>query len=83
VRVAAQPDRPKLLSPKFAEMFEPAAYAELRRDKFRMHFQYLMASPRPVRFEYFAITAGAEMLASRFAADGSVTDYRGLRPFGG
>ena len=33
-------DRPKLLSPKFANMFAPVTYATLRKEKFRVHFQY-------------------------------------------
>lgn len=81
VHVAAKPDRPKLLSPKFAELFEPAAYAQLRRDKFRMHFQYLMASPSSERFDYFSISAGARVLHARFSEERGVQDYAALRPF--
>lgn len=76
------PDRPKLLSPRFAEMFDAAAYQALRRDKFRLHFQYLAAAPRAVDYDYFRITAGAQTLAQRFAASASVTDFDRLRPFG-
>jgi hypothetical protein len=75
------PDRPKLLSPRFAEMFEPEAYQALRRDKFRLHFQYLAAAPRPVAYDYFRITAGARTLADRFSAQPSVMDFDRLRPF--
>jgi hypothetical protein len=73
--------RPKLLSPRFAEMFDPEGYRALRRDKFRMHFQYLMASARLVAYDYFRITAGAKTLAERFAQLPSVTDFDRLRPF--
>lgn len=73
--------RPKLLSPRFAEMFDPDDYAALRRDRFRCHFQYLMASKRAVPFDYFAITAGAQTLAARFRASPGVTDYKDLRFF--
>lgn len=76
------PDRPKLLSPRFAEMFDTAAYQALRRDKFKLHFQYLCASQRPVEYDYFRITAGAQALAQRFAGSASVTDFDRLRPFG-
>lgn len=76
------PDRPKLLSPRFAEMFDTYTYRALRPDKFRIHFQYLMASQRPVDYDYFRITAGAMTLAHRFGGSESITDYRGLRPFG-
>jgi hypothetical protein len=75
------PDCPKLLSPRFAEMFDAPQYLALRKDKFRMHFQYLMASAKPVEYDYFRITAGAQALAERFAALPGVVDYQGLRPF--
>jgi hypothetical protein len=73
-------DRPKLLSPRFAEMFDPADYQALRRDKFKLHFQYLMAARRAVEYDYFRITAGARSLADRFAGHASVTDFDRLRP---
>ena len=73
-------DRPKLLSPRFAEMFEPPAYQALRRDKFKLHFQYLAAAPRPVEFDYFRITAGSATLGARFAGHPGVTDFDRLRP---
>lgn len=72
---------PKLLSPRFAEMFDPHEYAAIRDDRFRCHFQYLMASKKPVPFDYFAITAGNQTLAYRFRASASVTNYAGLRIF--
>ena len=72
---------PKLLSPKFAEMFNPTDYAAIRSDRFRCHFQYLMASKKVVPFDYFAITAGHKTLTNRFSADPSVTDYKDLRFF--
>ena len=75
-------DRPKLLSPKFADMFAPGVYATLRKDKFRVHFQYLMASERSVDYDYFAITAGTVTLAARFASHPSVDNYSALRLFG-
>ena len=75
-------DRPKLLSPRFAEMFDGPAYQALRRDKFKMHFQYLMAAPRPpVDYDYFRITAGAASLGDRYAKRPGISDYRELRPF--
>lgn len=73
---------PKLLSPKFAQMFAPEGYRLLKRDKLRMHFQYLMAAPQPVAYDYFRITAGRLSLQERFAAQASVTDFATLRPFG-
>lgn len=76
-----QPDRPKLLSPRFAQMFDAARYAPLRRDKFRIHFQYLMASQQVVDYDYFAITAGAQTLAQRFAHLPSEDNFTGLQVF--
>jgi hypothetical protein len=75
-------DRPKLLSPRFAEAFDAPGYQALRRDKFRMHFQYLMASPKAVQYDFFRMTAGAQTLAQQFATNESVTNYTRLRPFG-
>jgi hypothetical protein len=72
-------DRPKLLSPRFAQMFNGAAYAALKRDKFRMHFQYLMASPVPVEYDYFRITAGARTLQDRYAGQDSTRNFNALR----
>ncbi|PVE41816.1 hypothetical protein [Limnohabitans planktonicus] len=72
---------PKLLSPRFAEMFESAQYRALRKDKFRMHFQYLMASDRAVDYDFFLITAADRSLATRYADAASVVDFSGLRPF--
>ncbi|MES2999098.1 MAG: hypothetical protein V4787_00275 [Pseudomonadota bacterium] len=74
--------QPKLLSPRFAEMFHAGEYQAMRPDKFRIHFQYLMASGRPTLYDFFAITAGAKTLAERFKAVESVAHYRALRPFG-
>jgi hypothetical protein len=74
--------RPKLLSPRFAEMFDAGEYRALRHNKLRMHFQYLRAGPRPQAYDYFLITAGASTLADRFASIPGVVGYAQLRPFG-
>ena len=79
--VARLPDRPKLRSPRFAEMFDAATYRALRRDKFRIHFQYLMATANPVPYDYFAITAGTQTLAARFSSFPSVIDYNRFQIF--
>jgi hypothetical protein len=75
------PDRPKLLSPRFAEMFNPADYQAIRRDKFRTHFQYLMATGQRTSYDYFAITAGGQALAKRFAEHQSVNNFTKLQIF--
>ena len=77
--LATAPDRPKLLSPRFAEMFDTASYQALRRDKLQMHFQYLRAGQQPTAYDYFLITAGDMTLGERFAFMASVVDYDGLR----
>ena len=50
-------------------MFAPAVYDELKRDKRRLHLQYLMAGDLPAEYDYFAITAGPLTLARRYPVD--------------
>jgi len=64
---ADRPHAPTMLSPRFHLMFDPAAYAQIVRNKRRMHMQYLMAGERPVLYDYFAITAGPLALRDRLA----------------
>lgn len=60
---------PRLLaSPRFHTLFEPQAYALLKKDKRRMHMQYLMAGERPGTYDYFALTAGPLSLVQRWQA---------------
>lgn len=75
--------RPKVLSPQFAKLFEPAHYAELRKNHFELHFQYLKASQIPGTYDFFAITAGPQRLAERFAEQPTVRDYSAFQSFGG
>jgi hypothetical protein len=74
---------PKRLSPRFAQLFREETYARLRRDKYRCHFQYLMASELPGAYDYFAITAGGLRLLARFAAEPSIEGFREFQMFGG
>ncbi len=74
-------DHPRLLSPRFAAMFSPATYAEIKRDRFRLHFQYLMATELPGDYDYVAITAGPLGLRERFEHQASVTDFKQFRVF--
>ena len=76
---AADGAKVKLLNPRFAEQFDATAYATLKRDKFRLHFQYLHAAPQPGDYDYFAITSGPLSLAQRYAAQPSVEDFHRLR----
>jgi hypothetical protein len=43
-------------------MFDAAEYARIRRDKLRLHFQYLMASAHPDEYDYFRMTAGPDRI---------------------
>ena len=74
-------NRPKLLSPRFAKMFGVAQYTAIKRDKLRMHFQYLMAGSITADYDFFAITGGATTLSDRYTAEASVNNYKGLQVF--
>lgn len=75
--------RPKVLSPQFANLFTPEVYAEIRKNHSELHFQYLKASQIPGTYDFFAITAGPQRLAQRFAHQPTVRDYRAFQCFGG
>lgn len=74
---------PKRVSPRFAQCFSAATYRIVRGDKYRCHFQYLMAVERPGLYDYFAISAGPDRLFARFAAQTAVTTFDNFRCFGG
>lgn len=74
---------PKLLNPRFAQLFGPTTYQALRKDKFRCHFQYLMASEQPGAYDYFAMTAGPWSLAARHAQVKGNPRFRDFQCFGG
>jgi pimeloyl-ACP methyl ester carboxylesterase len=63
---AAPPGRRRFASPRFHCLFSPAAYRRLRRNKRRMHLQYLMAGERAGDYDYFALTAGPLSLRARY-----------------
>jgi hypothetical protein len=69
----------QVINPKFADMFAPADYAALKKDRLSLHFQYLKASPRPVLFDYFSIVAGPLTLEQRFKHQGDASHYNALR----
>ena len=62
---------PLVISCAFSQTLAPATWTRLRRRFFRLHFQYLCAfdaiAGRPGAYDYFAITAGPQTLAARFA----------------
>jgi hypothetical protein len=53
---------PRMASPRFHTMFGAERYALLRRDKRRMHLQYLMAGEQPSQYDYFSLTAGPQRM---------------------
>nr|WP_249728880.1 hypothetical protein [Acidovorax sp. CCYZU-2555] len=46
-----------MCSPRFHKLFEPQTYRRMRRNKMRMHFQYLMASEKQGAYNFFAMLA--------------------------
>lgn len=75
----AQRSNPKLLNAKFHEIMPKAEFDRQSRNWMRLHFQYIMATARPADYDFFAITAGSETLAQRFAHRPSVRDFTRLR----
>jgi hypothetical protein len=59
---------PQVVSPRFHTLFSAVAYRGMRRNKHQVHTQYLMATEKAGRYDYFAITAGPLALADRFPA---------------
>ena len=55
-----------MCSPRFHTQFAAATYNKLKRNKRRIHMQYLMAGELPSDYDYFAITAGAVTLDQRY-----------------
>ena len=52
----------RMKSARFDRMFDPGTYIQLRRDFFRVHFQYLMATQRPVDNDFFGLACGPRPL---------------------
>ncbi|WP_415797125.1 hypothetical protein [Comamonas aquatilis] len=44
-----------MCTPRFHKLFEPRRYRFIRRNKMRMHFQYLMASEKAGAYNFFAM----------------------------
>jgi hypothetical protein len=61
-----QPSPPRVVvrSARFDRMFDAVKHQRMRKDAFRIHFQYLMATDLPVPNDYFSITAGTKPLAN-------------------
>lgn len=69
----------KLLNPQFAEMFDAPDYARLKKDRFKLHFQYISAHPKTVRWDFFLTVAGPQTLADRYRDLPSVQHFTRLR----
>jgi hypothetical protein len=61
--------KPCMRSPRFHTLFEPTEYARLKRDKRRLHLQYLMPTPLAGAYDYFRITAGPLRLQCHAKSD--------------
>ncbi len=61
---------PLVLSAAFTQTLSPARWQALKRQFFRLHFQYLCAFDRPGDYDYFQITAGPMSLRKRFRGRG-------------
>lgn len=79
---------PLVISAAFTQTLSPARWRSLRWRFFRLHFQYLCAFDRPGDYDYFAITAGPQTLAARFAGrapspariERATSGYRSVAP---
>lgn len=60
------PVRPQQFPVRIVKMFPPDVYAVIKKDIFRIHFQYIMAGELLTDYDFFAITAGPQSLAERF-----------------
>lgn len=60
------PVRPQQFPVRIVKMFPPAVYNVIKKDIFRIHFQYIMAGEILTDYDFFAITAGPLSLAQRF-----------------
>lgn len=58
---------PLVISAAYTQTLSPERQKAIRNRWFRLHFQYLCAFDRPGDYDYFAITAGPQTLAQRFA----------------
>ncbi len=74
----AQP-RPKLLNVRLFELYSPETFRAVHRQWFTVHFQYLKASEMKADYDYFAITAGCQLMADRYQHREAARDFRRFR----
>ncbi len=65
-RPAGIPVRPQQFPVRIVKMFPADVYSVIKKDIFRIHFQYIMAGELLTDYDFFAITAGPLSLAERF-----------------
>jgi hypothetical protein len=67
--IEAPPGAPRPLahSPRIHTLFSAQRYEALKRDRLRLHFQYLMAGEKLGEYDFFAIACGPVALSERFA----------------
>ncbi|MEO1191321.1 MAG: hypothetical protein AAFY02_06170 [Pseudomonadota bacterium] len=70
-RPEGQAKRPLQVSPRFHAILTPETFRLIRREPLRFHFQYLMASELPGRYNFFRLTCGPE----RLTAPGEPVDW--------
>jgi hypothetical protein len=62
--------RRRALSPRFHTLFEPPDYEALKRNKYRVHQQYLRTTPllpsEPGTYDYLGLIGGPQSLAERY-----------------
>lgn len=65
-----QPNALTLKSPRFFKLFDAKEYQRIiRKNKFRIHFQYLLSSKFTQEYDFFAMTAGTKRLAEQLATN--------------
>jgi len=67
------PKRPQQYPVRIHKMFPPEKYDVIKKDIFRIHFQYVMAGELQTDYDFFAITGGPIKLASRYPAASPTT----------
>jgi hypothetical protein len=72
VAPGAQVLKPVMRSPRFHTLFEPQDYAVLKKNKRRLHLQYLMSSPKAGEYDFYRLTAGPARLCAA-ATQGTIS----------
>jgi hypothetical protein len=61
--------RRQCLSPQWHLLFSKPSYQQLKKDKYRVHDQYLLTTEVLGRYDYFGVTCGPTSIHQRFFAD--------------